>query len=64
MYVEEVFIWEKTKEKPAKNRSVANQNAGFALIHLSGDTNLNYPAKLTCASATTIASCTAEMRPR
>ena len=40
MQVEEIFIWgEKTKEKPTNNyyyqttSSVANQNAGFALIH-------------------------------
>ena len=49
MQVEEVFIWEKKRKKNWRisplddyyyqsSSSVANQNAGFALVHWLGDT--------------------------
>ena len=55
MQVEEIFIWgKKTKEKLANFATrwlllivpsrVANQNAGFALVHWLGDTNDSYSA--------------------
>ena len=57
MQVEEIFIWGKKRKKNRRisllddyyyqtTSSVANQNAGFALIHQLGDTNSTYPLML------------------
>ena len=45
MQVEEIFIWEKNERKQSPS-SVANQNAGFALVHQLGVTNNNYQIPL------------------
>ena len=49
MQVEEIFIWGKNERKTGEllivPSSVANQNAGFALVHLLGDTKLRYYLK-------------------
>ena len=53
MQVEELVIWGKKRKKNRRisllddyyyqtTSSVANQNAGFALVHLLGDTNYRY----------------------